>query len=152
MSSLNQIYRLVIAALCGVSCLVSTSGMTAGALAALMQGDHDVATLEHDGHRDLILLHRDAAQAESCAHHNEHLEAQPGHHHENHTFHLAAKDYACVLSAPAMQAPAVVALTSMIPEFAFPNQGLWQSKRFHARPPPCLDGVIVCLRTTVLVV
>lgn len=152
MTSLKQFLRQMIAIICGLSLMDSVAGLPVGAVATMTHGGHELATAEHDGHRVLILRHQDIAHAEASPHHTAQLEAHSKHQHGDHIFHLADTNSACVKSATTLLAPLAAALYDCISEFAMPNRSLSQSTKLQPRPPPRLNGVMVCLRTTVLVV
>jgi len=154
MSSLQYNVRTVIAALCSLAYLATLPQISPIMLGALMHGGHEVHVVDHDGHQDLVFQHNhadedhDHASDEQQSLTQNHLED----HHDDHVLRLAYKDMTATLRDALSLAPMVkVCPTEMMPMAASVT---WSIMPARSRPPPIIGGgdVLVCLRTTVLVV
>lgn len=144
--------RRVIAALCSAAYLLALPMLPLQGMLALASGSHDIVTMEHDGHSDVILRHHDDRQAAACAHHEVEEEKSPGHHHEDHVLHFTAKDAAEMASSVELRVPEAAMLQSLPPGFLrVHHSGCFVTER-AARECPASCGCLPCLRTTVLII
>ena len=155
MSSLKQILRHVTAALCGLSCLGSMPGFPGSAVAAMMHGEHTLQVAVHDGHEYLLLHHDDDGDdGQQSSHEQTHVEEHDGHHHHrDHVICLPSSNHAATPDELIIRAPMVRACVIEFSELVFVAEWTTTGELTRARPPPIIGGgVLVCMRSTVLVV
>lgn len=157
MSSPKQNVRIVIAALCCVAHLASLPQVSPLMLVVFMHGGHELQVMAHDGHEDLLLHHDDDDDASSehqAGHEQTHAEEHDGHHHHHdHLVCLSSINHAVTAGELIIRAPLVSACALECSEVGFVAQWKTTGQLTRPRPPPLIrNGMLVCLRTTVLVV
>ena len=141
----------VIALLCGLAYLATLPNFPQFILVSLMHGGHAVQVVEHGGHEDLVFYHHDD---EAAGEHPAFPECHAGSHHEHdHMVCLGASGPSTDFFDSASRTPFAAAFHASVPSILTAPEWRMSVPRVLARAPPLIGGgVLICLRTTVLVV
>ena len=156
MQHLKHNVRIVITALCGFAYLVSLLPMMPVMLVAFLHGEHAAQLVQHDGHQDLRLHQDDADATDDHDAHDQQTHEEEHASHENHHDHLVCLSDSSHAVAMGELGTRVPLASVCVLEWAHEDFiATWTitGEITRARPPPPIPNtVLVCLRTTMLVV
>jgi hypothetical protein len=144
--------RFFVAALCIVGHLLAVSQVSLAVLLAPLHGGHVAVLVEHGGHQD-VMLHHDLDDDEAASE-LPHAERHAGH--EDHHDHVLCLNVGpdVIAWAKTSPVPTPASHISMLPvtEIVCKGHQVNVLATLPRPPPRAVDGVLLCLRTTVLIV